>query len=411
MSGTTTAGYGAIARGFHWLTAILIIAVFALGWYMSDLEPTDPETFRLYQIHKSIGITILLLAVLRLVWRLIQGAPEWPAHMAAWEKLAAAGAHWALYGLILAQPLIGILHSNAANFPIVFWDSYQLPALIGPNEMIAELLEEAHELVADGLAVLILLHVAAALRHHIQLKDNVLKNMMPSKGLSLGVVVLALALLVPPFLLITTSAPETAARAPAASTEVTEAPLAEDAAPSVASEAPADAWTVEEGSELGFVALQQGAEVRGTFDSFAAVIVFDPEDLESSRIDVDIDATSINTGQASRDETLNSTSFFETTTWPRAAFKSGVITSAGEGRYEAAGTLTIRDVTKDVVLPFTLNISASPDDPKTLQAEAVGELPILRLDYGVGQGDWASTGTVADEVVITIDIKASKPAP
>lgn len=410
MTGTTTEGYGAVARGFHWLTAMLIIAVFALGWYMSDLEPTDPETFRLYQIHKSIGITILLLALLRLGWRVIQGAPDWPPHMAPWERLAAAGAHWALYGLILAQPLIGILHSNAANFPIVFWNSYQLPALIGSNEMIAGILEEAHELVADGLALLIILHIAAALRHHIQLKDDVLRNMMPSKGLGIGVVVLALALLVPPFLLITTSKPETAARAPETSTEATQAPAAENAVASIASEdAPADAWTVEEGSELGFVALQQGAEVRGTFDAFEAVIVFDPDDLENSRIDVDIDVTSINTGQSSRDETLNSRSFFETATWPKAAFKSGVITAAGDGRYEAAGTLTIRDVTKDVVLPFTLDIRESPDDPTLSLSEAVGELPILRLDYGVGQGDWASTGNVADEVVITIDIKASKP--
>ncbi len=412
MTGTTTGGYGAVARGFHWLTALLIIAVFALGWYMSDLEPTDPETFRLYQIHKSIGITILLLALLRLGWRVIQGAPDWPAHMAPWEKFAAAGAHWALYGLILAQPLIGILHSNAANFPIVFWDSYQLPALIGQSETIAGILEEAHELVADGLAALILLHIGAALRHHIQLKDDVLKNMMPSRGVGIGVIILALALLLPPFLLITTSAPETGASRSETTAPATTVPAAEDTVASAASEeAPADAWTVEESSSLGFVALQQGAEVQGSFDAFEAVIVFDPDDLETSRIDVDIDATSINTGQDSRDETLNSTSFFETATWPKAAFKSGVIKSVGEGSYEAAGTLTIRDVTKDVVLPFTLDIKEAPDDPKTLQATAAGELPILRLDYGVGQGDWASTGTVADEVVITIDIKASKPAP
>ena len=410
MSGKITAGYGAVARGFHWLTAILIIAVYALGWYMSDLEPADPETFRLYQIHKSIGITILVLALLRLVWRMIQGAPDWPSHMSPWEKLAAAGAHWALYGLILVQPLIGILHSNAANFPIVFWDSYQLPPLISPNEMIADLLEEAHHLIANVLAGLILLHIAAALRHHIQLKDDVLKNMMPSRGLGVGVVILALILLLPPFFLITTSLTETADRAPAPSVETPTTSIARDAVEQAASEAPADAWIVEEGSALGFIALQQGAEVRGSFDAFEAVIVFDVDDLENSRIDVDIDITSINTGQSSRDETLNSVSFFETATWPKAAFKSGQITALAEGRYEASGTLTIRDVTKDVILPFTLNIKEAPDDPKTLQAEAIGELPILRLDYGVGQGDWASTGTVADEVVITIDIKASKPA-
>ncbi|MEM9439347.1 MAG: YceI family protein [Pseudomonadota bacterium] len=408
MDGTMTKGYGAVARAFHWLTAILIVAVFLLGWYMSDLEPTDPDTFRLYQIHKSIGITILGLALLRLIWRVVQGAPDWPEHMAAWERLAAAAAHWALYGLILAQPIIGILHSNAANFPIVFWDSYEVPALMGPNEMIAGVLESAHELVADGMAVLILLHVAAALRHHLQLKDNVLRNMMPSPGVAGGVAVVALALLVPPFLLITTSAPENVRRDSETSAVTAVAPASEDDTAPVVSEKPADAWIVGEASELGFVALQQGAEVRGRFDRFNAVIVFDPDDLENSRIDVNIDVVSINTGQDSRDDTLKSASFFETATWPTAAFKSGTITASGDGRYVAAGTLTIRDVTKDVILPFTLAIEERQGESNTMVAEAKGDLPILRLDYGVGQGDWASTGTVADEVVITIDIKASK---
>jgi len=145
--------------------------------------------------------------------------------------------------------------------------------------------------------------------------------------------------------------------------------------------------------------------VLGNFDAFDAEIVFDPDDLDNSRIGVDI----VTTGHSDRDKTLNSPSFFDTATWPAAAFKSETITATGEGRYDAAGTLTIRDVTKDVVLSFTLDIQADPDEPPRERAEAKGELPILRLDFGVGQGDWTSTTTVADEVVITIDIKASKP--
>ena len=107
---------------------------------------------------------------------------------------------------------------------------------------------------------------------------------------------------------------------------------------------------------------------------------------------------------------LNSPSFFETANLAHPPFsKVGASTAKGEGQYEAAGTLTMRDVTKDVVLSFTLSIEEDPDDPARIQAHAKGELPILRLDYGIGQGDWASTGTVADEVVITIDIKATQP--
>ena len=403
MREASSAGYGAVARAFHWLTAFLIIALFALGWYMADLEFADPDKFRLYQIHKSIGITVFLLAVLRLVWRLAHRAPPWPDHMSAWERMAAAGAHWALYGLILLQPLIGVLQSNAANFPIVFWGGYELPALIAPNEMLGDLLLNAHHLMANALAGLVLLHVAAALRHHIQLKDDVLRNMMPSVRTGSAVAVLALALIVPPFLLTEISEPKaTAASADReAATPVTEV--------GVTAEIAGEAWTVEEGSSLGFVALQQGSEVLGSFAAFDAEIIFDPDDLENSHIGVDIDVTSITTGHSDRDKTLNSPSFFDTATWPAAAFKSTTITATGEGQYDAAGTLTIRDVTKDVVLSFTLDIQADPNDPSRQRAKAKGELPIMRLDYGVGQGDWTSTTTVADEVVITIEIMASKP--
>ena len=403
---TASQGYGAVARVFHWITALLIIALFALGWTMSDLDNADPTKFSLYQIHKSIGITVFVLAVLRLLWRFTQKAPPWPEHMRPWERLAAAGAHWALYGLILVQPLIGVLQANADNFPIVFWGQIQLPALIGADQALGERLTGLHHLLANVLAGLVLLHVAAALRHHIQLKDDVLRNMMPSPGLAIAVVVLAAAMLVPPFVLMRSSTP--AATAGGAAT----VPVAETVdQQSEASEAIADgeAWTIEEGSTLGFVALQQGSEVKGTFENFDALIVFDPDDLETSRIDVDIDVASIDTGQQSRDDTLNSPSFFDTATWPSAAFKSQSITATGDGQYEAAGTLTIRDVTMDVVLPFSLDIRPHPDDPAREIAEAKGALPTLRLDYGVGQGDWASTTTVADEVVITIDIEASRP--
>lgn len=402
--------YGGIAQLFHWLTALLIVVMYALGWYMADLEFTDPSKFALYQIHKSIGITIFSLAVFRLVWRLTHTAPGLPETMTRWERLAASGAHWALYGLILIQPLVGVLQSNAANFPIVFWGGIELPALIGPSKTLDEILVDAHHLLGNMLAGLVILHAAAALRHHIMLKDDILRRMLPDKSTAIAAVALALALILPPFILIDSGQPREQATAVSksevggATTKTTDA--GRDAAPLDALD---DPWTIEEGSELGFIAFQQGSEVAGQFNVFDAKIAFDPDDLENSRISVDIDATSIDTGQSSRDDTLKSPSFFDTATWPSAAFESETITATGDGQYEAAGRLTIRDVTKDVVLTFSLDIQPDPADPSRDHAEAKGELPILRLDYGVGQGDWSSTGTVADEVVITLHIKASKP--
>jgi cytochrome b561/polyisoprenoid-binding protein YceI len=414
VAGYSTHRYDGVAQLFHWLIAIMIFVMFGLGWYMTDLDSADPRTFEIYQIHKGIGIAIFALALLRLLWRWTHPAPPLPATMKRWEMVAASAAHWALYGLILLQPLIGILQSNAANFPIVLFGSIELPALIGQNEALGETLTGLHHLFAKIMALLILAHIAAALRHHIMLKDDVLRRMMPGAAVGVAVIVLALGFTTPFFLV------DKSVLAPAtqvADTE-TEAPIAAEEAPAeddtVMAEAtpPAEAdgsfWTVEEESTLGFIARQQGSPVPGNFDAFDAEILFNPDDLTNSRLSVDIDATSITTGHNDRDKMLNSPSFFDTEKWPDASFQSTRIVSAGDGLFGALGNLTIRDVTKRVTLPFTLEIKADPEDPSRELAHARGELPIMRLNYGIGQGDWVSTKSVADEVVITFDIMASR---
>ncbi len=171
----------------------------------------------------------------------------------------------------------------------------------------------------------------------------------------------------------------------------------------------AQVWTVEDGSQIRFTALQQGSPVEGRFDRFTADITFDPKDLAKSLVEVEIDASSITTGHKDRDTALRSSAFFDVQRWPMARFRT-IELSHGQGNaYQAKGELTIRDVTRAVVLPFTLSIGADPGKPDRLLAEAKGELTISRLDYGVGQGDWASTKTVGEPVVIDIEIRASRP--
>jgi polyisoprenoid-binding protein YceI len=171
----------------------------------------------------------------------------------------------------------------------------------------------------------------------------------------------------------------------------------------------AASWTVADGSAIGFTATQQGRPVDGRFERFVATIEFDPDDLTHSRIEVEIDTASIATGHKDRDAALRSDSFFDVGRWPSARFASGAIVHDQGDRYEARGELTIRDVTRRVVLPFELTIAPQPGAAGALQAKASGELTIARLDYGVGQGDFASTGTVGDEVVIRIAITATRP--
>ena len=286
--------------------------------------------------------------------------------------------------------------------------------MIGQDKALDETLLGLHHLFAKVMALLVLAHVGAALRHHIMLKDDVLRRMMPGAAIGVAVLILSLGFLGPQFLTSTTAPTSDTVSVPTEPTRQTETG---NPAPAATITSSSDdqtqtiegiPWTVEEGSTLGFIAKQQGSDVPGNFQSFDAEILFDPNDLGNSRISVDIDVTSISTGHGDRDKTLNSPSFFDTATWPTAHFKSTNISALSDGRYEVLAELTMRDVTKTVSLPFSLEIKADPSDPAQEVAHAKGELPILRLDYGIGQGDWTSTVTVADEVVITIDIQASR---
>jgi polyisoprenoid-binding protein YceI len=168
----------------------------------------------------------------------------------------------------------------------------------------------------------------------------------------------------------------------------------------------APTWTIEDGSAIRFTASQEGAPVDGSFGDFTAEILFDPDDLAASRVTVGIDTASVATGHKDRDTALRSSSFFDVTRWPSATFVSERLSHEGGDRYEARGRLTIRDVTREVILPFRLSIQ---EDGGRARAAAQGEITISRLDYGVGQGEWASIGTVGDEVVIRLEIIASAP--
>jgi cytochrome b561 len=169
--------YSRTARGFHWITVVLVIVMMGVGVYMAGL-PLSMEKIKIYNIHKSIGFCILILTVLRLFWRLQNPPPPLPETMKAWEISAAHGAHLALYGLLIAMPVVGMMHSWAANFPVVIFDLFTLPSLMAPDESLKGVLKLAHKIGAIAFAVLILVHALAALKHHWIEKDDVLRRMI-----------------------------------------------------------------------------------------------------------------------------------------------------------------------------------------------------------------------------------------
>lgn len=170
--------YGAVAQFFHWTIVILIIVQYTLA-NQADKLPLGAAKIAVLARHKSFGITILALVLLRLIWRLIGDKPVDPPGMPPWQRLSARVSHVALYALLIAQPVTGWLMSSARNFPVSWFGLVTLPDFIAPSRPAYDFLHEAHEIMAVTLFGLALLHAAAALKHHFIDRDNVLRRMLP----------------------------------------------------------------------------------------------------------------------------------------------------------------------------------------------------------------------------------------
>lgn len=166
------------AMALHWLMAVLLIGLFGLGLYMSDL-PLSPDKLKLYSWHKWAGVSAFLLVLLRLAWRVGHLPPALPAVMPRWQKLAAHGVHHLAYLLMVAIPLSGWLMSSAKGFQTVYFGVVPLPDLLSKDKPLGELLESVHGFLNYGLAALVVAHVAAALKHQLLDRDDLLARMLP----------------------------------------------------------------------------------------------------------------------------------------------------------------------------------------------------------------------------------------
>ncbi|WP_323016647.1 cytochrome b [Castellaniella sp.] len=173
--------YTGTAIFLHWLIAVGLIGVFALGFYMQDL-PLSPDKLKLYSWHKWAGVTLLVLIVARLAWRLSHRAPELPLTMGPITRMAAHAGHWLLYGLMLAIPLSGWLMSSAQGFQVVWFGVLPLPDLVAKDAALGALLKTTHVTLNYTLLVAVIGHVGAALQHHFIQKDAVLSHMLPFAG-------------------------------------------------------------------------------------------------------------------------------------------------------------------------------------------------------------------------------------
>ncbi|MGA0612524.1 cytochrome b [Caldimonas sp. KR1-144] len=172
--------YSPTAIALHWLLAVMILGSMAFGWYMSDL-PFSPQRLKFYNWHKWAGVTILALSIARLAWRLTHRPPAYSQRVQigtpSWQMRAAEWTHVAMYALFFIVPLVGWAYSSAAGFPIVWFGVLPLPDFVPKDEALAKLIKPWHAVAAYTLLTLVVLHVAAALKHHFVDRDGLLARM------------------------------------------------------------------------------------------------------------------------------------------------------------------------------------------------------------------------------------------
>ena len=387
--------YSAGAIVLHWLLALALALQIALGFAMPH---SGPHSFEPMQLHKSVGIMILLLTLLRLAWRLVHRPPEAVEH--GWTAVAARIVHWAFYAVLVLGPITGWiivstapLHVPTVLFGVLPWPHLPLPAgLNGP-------MEEVHEVLAWIALALFGLHVAGALRHQFLLRDPVIGRMAPG-GSVMAAMALLLATIVLYFgvgsyvaqkYLVPAIADEQAARAedpaPAVPTggpsEV--APAALEPAPEASASGPPEAagpvpdWTIAGGKQLTFSLDNAGTPVRGRFRDWSGSIAMDPEHPETAAIQITIRLASASVGDATQDAMLQGADFLASASAPTARWRSTSVTRTAPGRYRADGTLTIRGKSRPQPIAFTL---AGKGGTQHVEGNAA----IDRTAFGIGGG-------------------------
>lgn len=170
--------YGLPAQTLHWGIVLLLLILFPLGWYMTNL-PLGIEKFEAYQLHKSLGLIVLAALLLRMLWRWFNPPPPLPVEMPVPIRIAAKFMHFALYGALFGQIGLGVAMSFKANAPINFFKLFSLPNPLTPDKQAAEWLSTAHSWTGNAIVSLIALHAAAALWHHFVRGDDILRRMLP----------------------------------------------------------------------------------------------------------------------------------------------------------------------------------------------------------------------------------------
>ena len=407
LSNSHTA-YGSVSKGFHWLTALLILTAIPLGIVASNLahgledptavpdEQTIALTATLFSLHKTTGVTVFFVALARILWAISQSKPGLLNGNKTPEALAAETVHWLLYGSLVAVPLTGwIHHASTTGFAPIWWPFGQSLPFVPKDEHLADLTGTLHYTLQWVLIGAIALHVAGALKHHVIDRDATLRRMLPGHHpaeptrqqpghalpLVAALVIWAGALGGAATLGWFSHSHDGAAAAPA---------------PALA-EVDSD-WQVADGA-LNISVRQMGSDVTGSFADWTADIRYDetPDDTgKHGTVEVTIATTSLTIGSVTAQ--AKGAGYLDTANHPVAVFATDLL--ATDTGHVARGTLTIREQSVPVEMPFELTIDGDA-------ATASGGLSIDRRDFGIG-ADVKDEGSLGFTVEISFDLKATR---
>lgn len=388
----TATSYGSVTRTFHWLTALLIFAAFPLGVIANDMAYDTSEALalkaQLFSVHKTLGVAVFMVALLRILWALTETkpAPLHPTRQA--ESFAAETVHWALYLSLVVVPLSGWIHHAAVDgFAPILWPIGQNLPFVPKSELVATAAATTHWLFTKVMFASVALHIAGALKHVFIDRDLTLARM--AKGVPAGSAQSGHSALP----MLTALAIFAAGAVGAWQLAKTAAPVAE-AATSEPAAATVGNWQVTEGTLL-FTVKQMGAEVQGIFPAWTADITFD-EATGTGAVTVSINTTKLTLGSVS--DQAKGPEFFDTASHPAAVFKADI--AAAATGHAATGTLTLRGIDRPLTLPFNMEI-----DGATAQVQA--EVALDRRDFDMGKS-YPDEANVGFAVVVTVDLTATR---
>lgn len=411
--------YSRTAIVLHWVIALALAFQISLGW---SLDALGSRGFVLFQVHKSIGILILVLTLARVFVRFTKPRPA-PAE-GGWGGALAKIVHIGLYGFMILAPLTGwaLVSTAKVKIPTLIFGTVPLPHLPLPITANA-IADKGHSVLAVLGMALLALHVAGALRHHLLIRDGLIWRMVPGRSVA---VMLALIALVPLGFVAgklvarggpapaaspapvenaqeasTEVAPDNAVVANVASSDADNASVAENASAAIPVAAP-PVWTVQPGGKLGFAVGNSGYRIGGGFSRWTADITMDPDRPETADIRVEVDLASASVGDPTQDAMLPGDEFFGVAAHPRAVFVAKGATATGTNSYTAKGKLTLKGVTAPQSIKFTLK-------GKGLKRQVSGSASIARKTFDVGNGD--SSGGLDPSVALDFSFAATGKQP